>query len=162
MPSPCALVPSGRYAVKHNPAAYYVGDDDRAACSRDDSGVTGPEQLRPDADGGPLPTFLFVVPDLCHDTHDCSVATGDEWLASWLPSVLAGSGFAQGRIAVFIVWDEPSPMPFVALAASVHPGSVIESPVDHYSLLRTTEELLGLASLGAAAEASSMRTELGL
>ena len=28
-----------------------------------------------------LPTVSFVVPNLCHDMHDCSVKDGDHWLA---------------------------------------------------------------------------------
>jgi hypothetical protein len=35
-------------------------------------------------------------------------------------------------------------------------------PLDHYSLLRTTEELLGLPLLGHAATATSMRPAFGL
>ena len=27
-----------------------------------------------------LPTISFVVPNLCNDMHDCSIATGDSWL----------------------------------------------------------------------------------
>ena len=28
-----------------------------------------------------LPTLSFVVPNLCNDMHDCSIATGDTWLS---------------------------------------------------------------------------------
>ena len=35
MPGRCVLEPSGLYVVKHNPAPYYKGGDDRAACQRD-------------------------------------------------------------------------------------------------------------------------------
>ncbi len=31
-----------------------------------------------------LPTVSFVIPDLCHDMHDCSVGTGDAWLRAHL------------------------------------------------------------------------------
>jgi hypothetical protein len=27
-----------------------------------------------------LPAVSFVVPNLCHDMHDCTVKTGDTWL----------------------------------------------------------------------------------
>ena len=36
MPANCALKSTSHYAVKHNPAAYYLGHDDRDACLRDD------------------------------------------------------------------------------------------------------------------------------
>lgn len=35
MPTNCSLVGSGRYAVKHNPEAYFADAADRAACGRD-------------------------------------------------------------------------------------------------------------------------------
>jgi hypothetical protein len=54
-------------------------------------------------------------------------------------------------------------MPFIAIAPTVSPGSAVSMPVDHYSLLRTTEELLGLRPyLGGASTAPSMRASLGL
>jgi hypothetical protein len=63
---------------------------------------------------------------------------------------------------VFIVWDEPTPMPFLVIAPSVASGASTIEPFNHYSLLRTTEELLGLPLLGQAAHANSMRTAFGL
>ncbi|HVM66563.1 MAG TPA: alkaline phosphatase family protein [Acidimicrobiales bacterium] len=60
--------------VKHNPAAYFAGPGDRAACQADDVPLS---QFAPDLAAGRLPTFSFVTPNLCDDTHDCSVATGD-------------------------------------------------------------------------------------
>jgi len=32
------------------------------------------------ADYASLPTVSFLIPNLCHDMHDCSVAEGDGWL----------------------------------------------------------------------------------
>jgi hypothetical protein len=54
-------------------------------------------------------------------------------------------------------------MPFIAIAPTVRPRTVLGAAVDHYALLRTTEEMLGLPTLlGAAAQAPSMRTSLHL
>ena len=54
-------------------------------------------------------------------------------------------------------------MPNLIIAPSTHPGTVVTSSIDHYALLRTTEELLGLpTSLGAAASAPSLRAAFGL
>lgn len=159
MPSPCTLSSSGKYAVKHNPAAYYVGQTDRAACQHDDVPF---DRFVADLGSGTLPAFSLVTPNLCDDTHDCGVATGDRWLASWAAHLLASGAYATGRTVVFIVWDEYTPMPFVAVAPSVVPGTVVGVAVDHYSLLRTTEELLGLSLLGHAATAVSLRPALSL
>jgi hypothetical protein len=159
MSSNCQLDSSGDYAVKHNPAPYYVGDQDRAACRRDNVPLGTPDggALRQDLDADTLPAFAFVTPNLCDDTHDCPVRTGDDWLRRWLPAVLASPAYRQGHTAVFLVWDEPTPMPFVVVSPSTPPGTVASTPADHYALLRTTEELLGLPLLGRAAGAASLR-----
>jgi phosphatidylinositol-3-phosphatase len=36
-----------------------------------------------------MPKFSFVTPNLCNDMHDCSIATGDAWLQSWVPKITA-------------------------------------------------------------------------
>jgi hypothetical protein len=164
MPASCALTPSGRYAVRHNPAPYYQGADDRAACRRDDVplGTLAEGPLAADLANGTLARFTLVVPNLCNDTHDCGVAVGDRWLQQWVTAITASKTFTQGRTALFVFWDEPTPMPFLAVAPSVRPGTVVAQPVDHYALLRTTEELLGLPLLGAARTTPSMRASLHL
>jgi hypothetical protein len=53
-------------------------------------------------------------------------------------------------------------MPFIAISPTTPMGTVITKPVDHYALLRTTEELLGLPLLARAAGAESMRGSLHL
>jgi len=43
------------------------------------------------------------------------------------------------------------------------PGTIVATHLDHYALLRTTEELLGITTyLGKAAQATSMRAAFGL
>jgi len=165
MPANCALGSSGMYAVKHNPAAYYSGGDDRRACLADDVPLGSLEdgQLRRDLEANALPTFSFVTPNLCHDTHDCGVGDGDDWLQQWVPVILASSAYRAGRTAVFIVWDEPTPMPFIAISPTTQPGTKVTNRIDHYALLRTTEAMLGIATfLGAAATATDLRPPLGL
>ena len=160
MPAPCTLHGIGQYAVKHNPAAYYVGGDDRAACASEDVplGTTTDGELAHALDDGTLPAFSLVIPDLCNDTHDCPVATGDAWLHQWIPRITESDAYRHGSTAVFVVWDEPTPMPFVAVAPSIAAGSTTAVAVDHYALLRTTEELLGLpTTLGTASAAPSLR-----
>src|SRR4029077_21292110 len=68
-----------------------------------------------DLHAGRLPTFSFVTPDLCDDTHDCDVAVGDAWLRNWVGAILSGPTYAGQRTAVFVVWDEPTPMPLLVV-----------------------------------------------
>jgi hypothetical protein len=165
MSGSCQLASAGRYAVKHNPAAYFQGGSDRAACVRDDipAGTLVDGAFITALRTKTLPTFSFVTPDICNDTHDCSVATGDRWLRDWVGKITGSRIYAEGRTAVFVVWDEMTPMPFLAIAPTIDRGSVAHDRIDHFSLLRTTEELLGITHhLGAAATAPSMRPLFGI
>jgi hypothetical protein len=158
MPGPCALKTAGRYAVKHNPAAYYVGENDRSACGKDNLPLDGSaRQLRWDIDHWSLATFVVVIPNLCDDTHDCDVSTGDRWLGSWMARLWTSDLYRAGKTAVFVVWDEPTPMPNIIMSPSTPVGHRVSEPFDHYSLLRSTEEMLGVPLLGRATGARSMR-----
>jgi phosphatidylinositol-3-phosphatase len=168
MPSNCALSSSGNYAVRHNPAAYFTGIT--ADCARWDvpMGTTSSGAFASDLASDSLPAFSFVTPNLCNDMHNCSVATGDAWLQQWLPVVFASPSYRAGRTAVFVTFDEDdssaaNTVPFIAVAPSIAAGTITAATFDHYSLVRTTEEMLGLApTLGSAAAASSMRAPLGV
>jgi hypothetical protein len=159
MPMPCDLVSAGSYAAKHNPAVYYDGPGDRAACATDDLPFTAFET---DLAGGELPTYTSITPNICDDMHSCPVATGDQWLATWVPQILATPSYRAGTTALFIVWDEDIPVANVVVAPSVRPGTVSDVAVNQYSLLRATEEMLGLPLLGQAAGATSLRGVFGI
>ena len=106
-----------------------------------------------------LPAFSLVVPDLCHDMHDCAVATGDRWLTSFLKPLLGSPGLGNG--VVFVVFDEGTSnagggghVPALVLGSPVRPGARVSAPLDHYSVLRTIEESWHLALLGDSASAA--------
>lgn len=158
---------SGRYVKRHNPPAYYTSV---AAAFRTQSvpmGAVESGPLRTDLDSGALARFGFLTPDLCNDEHDCDVATGDAWLARWVPTILSSPAYRAGDTALFVTYDEndnraDNHVYTVVVAPSVGPGVVATGRFDHYSLLATVEDLLGLARLGAAASATSMRTAFNL
>ena len=162
MPTACDLNPSGRYAVKHNPAAYYAAV--RQQCAVDDVPLAG--HLSQDIDAGNLPSFAFVTPNLCDDTHDCSVQTGDAWLATWIPRIVAGPNYVSGNTVIVLTWDEgvgaTNLIPTLVIGPSVPIGTRSTAALTHYSLLLATEELLGLPALGAAATATSMTSAFNL
>jgi phospholipase C len=159
MPGNCVLVSQGSYAAKHNPAVYYDGPGDRAACATDDVPFSDFSAVLA---SGQLPTYSSITPNICDDMHDCPVSVGDRWLATWVPRILATASYRSGTTALFIVWDEPTPLANVVVAPSVRPGTVSNVAVDHYSLLRTTEEMLGLPLLTGAASARSLRSLFGI
>ena len=106
-----------------------------------------------DLSSGRLPAFSFIVPDECHDMHDCSVATGDAWLGRFVRPLLHNPKL--GRSVIFIITDEPpgdakatDPVPALALGPLVRPGSDYSAKMSHYGLLRTIEDAWGLPRLG--------------
>ena len=115
-----------------------------------------------------LPAFSFVTPNLCNDTHDCDVATGDAWLQSFIPEITATADYQAGKTVVFLTWDEDdgsatNHVATIVLSAYTPRGTRAGTSFSHYSLLRTTEELLGVTSfLGGAATANDMRSSFHL
>jgi hypothetical protein len=94
------------------------------------------------------------------------VQTGDAWLSTFLPQVLESPEYAAGTTAVFITWDEGAGadqhIATLVIAPSTPAGTTSASTFDHYSLLRTTEEMLGLTTyIGEAANTVSMRSAFG-
>jgi phosphatidylinositol-3-phosphatase len=152
-PGGCPRTNAGRYAVRHDPVTYYTRI--RAECARRDSPLG---RLAVDLAHNSLPSFALLSPNLCHDTHDCPVETGDHWLSSWLGRILASRTFHEQATAVFLTWDEgggSNQVPLIVIASSVHRGATSRRELNHYSLLKTTEELLGLAPLGHARDPST-------
>jgi hypothetical protein len=153
MPLPCFTGPSaGRYAKKHNPFVYF---DDVVSSPAVCANVVPLNTI----DYNALPDFVWVTPDLCNDTHDCSIATGDRYLSNLVPKLLRGLG---PRGVVVITYDEGSTGAhggghvFTVLAGpGVRPGRYAET-FDHYSLLRTIEETFALPPLAKASSAPSM------
>ena len=72
MPTNCGLVSEDSYAAKHNPAVYYVGPGDRAACQADDVPFSASPAV---LTSGGLPTYTSITPNICDDMHDCSVTS---------------------------------------------------------------------------------------
>lgn len=163
MPRNCAKSATSQYAPKHNPPVYFTNL--AADCARWDVPLS--PALSSDLAGHRLPRFAFVTPDICDDAHNCSVATADTWLRAWLGRILSGPDYRAGRTAVVVTWDEDdhtagNRVSSVVIAPSVRPGTRSATAFTHYSLLRTTEEMLGLPPLLAARSAPSMRAAFRL
>ncbi len=137
------------YALKHNPFAYY--------------GATCPAQVVPFTQfagdmAGNVPRFVWITPDLCHDGHDCSNSVVDAWLSQTVAAILSSHAWQQNGV-LFITWDEGEDSSNSVLTMVVQPAPLIHSSsvaYNHYSLLATIEDRLGVPRLGAAAGATPM------
>jgi len=105
-----------------------------------------------------------------------AIRAGDTWLSRVIPQIVDTPGYQRGRTAIFITWDEGSHgqsaaqkgedclallhledqschVPTFILSEYVAPGTRSNMLFSHYSLLQTTERLLGLDRfLGHAAD----------
>jgi phosphatidylinositol-3-phosphatase len=173
MPSNCDPANSGEYAVRHNPPPYFTT---LTGCATNDVPYS---QLGADLASNTLPAFSFVTPNLIDDMHDGTIAQGDSWLASNLPPILNSPEYASGSTAVFITWDEgtggkndeacatnttdPScQVATIVISPSTPAGATSGTLYNHYSLLGTTEQLLGLPMLGQAASNPTMTSDFNL
>ena len=138
------------YDPGHDPFIFYGG-----ACP---SNVVPLSEMAADLRGD-TPRFSWVTPDRCHDTHDCDVAEGDAWLKTQVDAIMASDAWKSGGV-LFITYDEDDESADNhVLTLVVAPGMghrVSSRAYDHYSLLATVEDLLGVPRLHEAAKAQPM------
>ncbi len=153
---------SGRYAKKHDPFLYFR-DVARSRARRDR--VVPFTRLGRDLARHRLPDFSLVVPNLCNDMHDCSVATGDAWLKAHVVPLLHSPELRGG--VVFVVFDEGTSdtggggrIAALALGPTVRRGSRFTRATNHYGLLRTIEDAWRLPRLGFSAHRNADRRDL--
>jgi acid phosphatase len=142
------------YALKHNPFAYYGGE-----CPPN---VVAMTDLASDLNGS-TPRLSWITPGMCNDGHDCGVARADRWLQQSVPQITSSTAWKQGG-ALFIVWDESGDEGGSSRVAMlvVAPGlrGKLTMAMNHYSLLATVSDRLGVARLGLAKQATSLQPQL--
>lgn len=138
----------GAYRRKHNPVADWPG----LAANNLPFRAFPPDFAR-------LPTVALVVPDQRNDMHDDSIAQGDAWLAQ---NIEAYASWAQQHNSLLVVtWDEDdgsenNRIATIFVGAMVKRGRSAQR-IDHYSVLRTIEEMYGLPYLNESAQAKPIR-----
>jgi hypothetical protein len=155
---------AGEYAKKHAPFLYY---DDVVRSPSSCRNLVGFGALASDLRHGQLPRFIWITPNLCDDMHDCSVATGDRFLARTVPPLLRELG-PHGFL--ILTWDEGTASSTAGCCSGAAAGGNIATivagpgarrgartakPVDHYAVLATIEDALALPRLGAAANGAN-------
>jgi hypothetical protein len=150
---------TGRYAVRHNPLAYFtdVQNDTKQA-----QNLVPFTQLAADLNTPNLPSYSFIVPNLCNDAHDCSLSFADAWLKANIDPLIHSPQFQVDGLLI-IVFDEADTLDITS--GGGHITAVIVSPLakrnyksiafyQHQSVLRLTLEGLGVTKLPADAAAA--------
>jgi phosphatidylinositol-3-phosphatase len=120
-----------------------------------------------------LPTVSIVVPNEVNDMHDGTtgtdperITTADAWLKDHLDAYIR---WAKTHNGLFILtWDEDDPetartdttrpvpqqnqIPTIMVGSRVKPGTTDNERITHHNLLRTIEDMYGLAHAGNAAQ----------
>lgn len=140
---------SGDYVRKHAPWANFPNVP---------AAVQQPFTAFP-SDYSQLPDVSWVVPDLCSDMHNCSIATGDTWLQTNLGGYAAWA--KQNNSLLIVTFDEDdrsadNQIATIFYGDDVRTGSYAE-PITHYSVLRTMEDMYGVARLGQARKAVTIK-----
>ena len=142
---------SGTYARKHEPViSFRQVSENPARCAN----ITDFSHFAPGA-----VNFNLIVPNLCHDMHDCSVADGDAFLAGFIPRIVDAPSGGPNDLLV-VTFDEGNPndqkIGTVVISDRTLPGVRSTVQHDHYSLLRTLEASWGLGCLANACTANDI------
>jgi acid phosphatase len=142
----------GRYAVRHNPLAYFTDAQNDATQVQNLVPFT---QLAADLNTVNLPDYSFIVPNLCNDAHDCPLSTADIWLKTNIDPLIHSPQFQNDGLLI-IVFDEANDLDFTS--GGGHVAAVVVSPFakrayksvafyQHQSVLRLMIEGLGVTKL---------------
>jgi hypothetical protein len=167
--TPCNVVDdsSTSYAVRHVPFLYF--DDVQTNATRCEQHAVDYSLFDPASPAA----FNFIAPNLVDDMHDpfpagtTNIANGDKWIGPQVDAILASKGYTSGGLLV-VVWDEDdlsgagplntdNPVPIFVFSPYAKSGGYVSGvKADHYALLATFEDGLGLPRLGSAAKATPL------
>jgi phosphatidylinositol-3-phosphatase len=146
------------YVAKHDPFIHYLDIRQHAGRCRH---IVNLKTLHEDLLKGRLPRYSFISPDECFDMHSCSVRTGDTWLHTWIPRIMAKLGPSGVIIVTFDEGDTNAGccgkgihggrIPTVIVGPGAAQDARITTPASTYSILRLIEDALGFERLGRAA-----------
>ena len=142
---------SGDYARKHLPFLSFQNIQNDPQRCRDR--VVNATELAQDIASGRLPNYSMYVPNQKNDGHDTDIAFADRWLAHRFGPLLRNPRFTD-KLLFVVTFDEADKDDgtnhiYTSLwGQNVRPGSTSAAHYDHYSLLRTVEDMLGLGRLG--------------
>lgn len=106
----------------------------------------------------PPSQFTWITPNMCNDMHDCAIGIGDKWAKKNLPKLIAWDRANDGLLILTFDENDGSPgnqIPTI-LIGNVKPGQYSQT-INHYSVLRTIEDIFGLKHLGESGSATPIK-----
>ena len=149
---------SGNYARKHNPAANWMG----TGTNQIPTTTNQPLFAFPTYDFSQLPTVSYVVPNQNNDMHNGSdparITTGDSWFYNNLNAYIQ---WAKTNNSLFVLTYDEDDLLAGNQIVTIFNGPMVKGgqyaqTLNHYSLLRTIEDMYGLAHACNASSATSV------
>ncbi|MEO7961317.1 MAG: alkaline phosphatase family protein [Ginsengibacter sp.] len=141
------------YVRKHNPAANWMGTGQNQIPATTNQPFTAFP-----SDFTKLPTVSYVIPNLRHDMHDGTIEQGDTWVKNNLEAFIT---WAATNNSLFILTFDEDDSNFNNHIATFFVGQKIKkgeyfTKINHFTVLRTLEDMYKLPYAGAAAQETSI------
>jgi hypothetical protein len=155
-PGNCTRNSNRLFVLHHVPFLNYKDvESDHARCT---AHVVAASELLADVAAGTLPNYALYVPNNHNNGHDTSVEVADRYLENQFGPLLNDRRFTRGLLLV-VTFDESASYEnndvlTVLWGDRVRAGGTSNVYYDHYSLLRTIEELFGTGTLGQKDDAA--------
>lgn len=167
MPEPCYFSDTLRYVRKHNPFVFF--EPIRLNSERCNRTVVPMTQLDADIAAQTIPNFVFITPDICYSTHECTMELADGWLKETVEKLYPVLDADGEPYLIIVTWDEAQSdasccglpekaggrVPTLLVSPQVKSNFLDTTPYSHYSLLKTISAAWGLPYLGHAADAET-------
>lgn len=167
MPQPCYFSDTLRYVRKHNPFVFF--EPIRLNPERCNRTVVPMTQLDVDIAAQAIPNFIFITPDICYSTHECTMELADGWLKETVEKLYPALDASGEPYLIIVTWDEAysdgsccglpekagGRVPTLLISPQVKSNFLDATPYSHYSLLKTISASWNLPYLGHAGDAET-------
>jgi hypothetical protein len=169
------------YYQRHTPYPWYaVGTATIADCPTGPNGWWPMSQFSTDLANKSFGYVNWITPDGTSDGHDGTLTQLDDFMAKWLPQLLASSYFQPGGDGILIIWwDEAAisdvgcggpdgtscggRVPMIVIGPGIQANNQDATSSNHDTLCRFMQEQLGFTpSLGASVNVPDFTQTLNL
>lgn len=160
----CRISNTGRYLGRHNPWSFSSNTTSRANCLKYDFSYN--THGASDIAAGKLANIEMLIPNSCHDGHDCSLGTFDKWMKTTWARITAGPDWRSGRLTVIVTADEDdrkhaNVIPLFVLNPTLS-HKVVATKLTLYSINRLLSQFGHTAYMANGSTAPDLASAFGL
>ncbi|MHB1845000.1 MAG: alkaline phosphatase family protein [Deltaproteobacteria bacterium] len=157
----CPIADVNNYAVRHDPFVFFqdiAGSPPSSSAPNCIANVVPFSKLDADIQGGTLPDYGFITPNVIDDMHDGTIADGDSWLQNTqgIQDLFGYVTNPVNRAFLVIVWDEcenssgtdcSGALPMLLVTAPsflATTGKAVTTALSHTSTVQSLQEIFEL------------------